>query len=185
MRANVIGRPSMVTEADAPISCSARGSADAGPAPRQTFTVGTSWRISLQAQRSSGKLRNEPSWKVMVLSGGGGKPCIQPRVSGSVSAAVGVAVGLERVATDMSGLRGMMGSRNMEAPRYAADVPARVTGAAGSCSPHERSDMRERSRYRCAHARHAGYCFASRDAFLAALRADQRARSRFTARTAM
>ncbi len=55
----------MVTEADAPISCSARGSTDAGPAPRQTFTVGTSWRILLQAQRSSGKLRNEPFWKVM------------------------------------------------------------------------------------------------------------------------
>src|SRR3954466_8374934 len=106
MRSNVIGRPSMVTEADAPISCSSRGSTDAGPAPRQTFTVGTSWRILPQAQRSSGKLRNEPFWKVMVLSGGGGKPCIQPSVCGSVSAAVGVAVGLEAVATDMSGLRG-------------------------------------------------------------------------------
>src|SRR6186713_2347462 len=97
MRSNVIGRPSMVTEADAPISCSSRGSTDAGPAPRHTFTVGTSWRILLQAQRSSGKLRNEPFWKVMVLSGGGGKPCIQPSVSGSVSAAVGLAA----VATDM------------------------------------------------------------------------------------
>ena len=32
----------IVTEADAPISCSARGNTDAGPAPRQTFTVGTS-----------------------------------------------------------------------------------------------------------------------------------------------
>jgi len=30
-----------------------------------------------------------------------GKPCIQLRVSGSVSAAVGVALGLEAVATDM------------------------------------------------------------------------------------
>src|ERR1043165_6205731 len=106
MRSKVIGRPSMVTDADAPISCSSRGNTDAGPAPRQTFTVGTSWRILLQAQRSSGKLRNEPLWKVMSLSGDGGKPCIQPSVSGSVSAAVGVAVGLERVATDMSGLRG-------------------------------------------------------------------------------
>src|SRR3954451_25063100 len=115
MRANVIGRPSMVTDADAPISCSARGNTDAGPAPRQTFTVGTSWRILLQAQRSSGKLRNEPFWKVMVLSGGGGKPCIQPRGSGSVSAAVGVADWLGAVATDMSGLRGMMGSPNMKA----------------------------------------------------------------------
>src|SRR5688572_32785590 len=90
MRSNVIGRPSMVTEADAPISCASRGNTDAGPAPRQTFTVGTSWRILLQAQRSSGKLRNDPLWKVMVLSGGGGKPCIQPRDCGSVSAAVGV-----------------------------------------------------------------------------------------------
>jgi hypothetical protein len=35
------------------------------------------------------------------LSGGGGKPCIQPRVSGSVSAAVGIAVWLGAVATDM------------------------------------------------------------------------------------
>src|SRR6185295_11022950 len=98
MRANVMGRPSMVTEADAPMSCSSRGNTDAGPAPRQTFTVGTSWRILLQAQRSSGKLRNEPLWKVMSLSGGVGKPCIQLRVWGSVSAAVGVALGLEAVA---------------------------------------------------------------------------------------
>src|SRR6185436_13552476 len=90
MRANVICRPSMVTDADAPISCSARGNTDAGPVPRQTFTVGTSWRILLHAQRSSGKLRKEPLWKVMVLSGGGGKPCIQPRDCGSVSTAVGV-----------------------------------------------------------------------------------------------
>jgi hypothetical protein len=37
----------------------------------------------------------------MVLSGGGGKPCIQPRGSGSVSAAVEVAVWLAAVATDM------------------------------------------------------------------------------------
>src|SRR6186713_1146971 len=101
MRSNVIGRPSMVTEADAPISCSSRGSMEAGPAPRHTFTVGTSWRILLQAQRSSGKLRNEPFWKVMVLSGGGGKPCIQRSVSGSGSAAVGVAVQPAAVATDM------------------------------------------------------------------------------------
>src|ERR1700752_1170829 len=101
MRANVIDRPSIVTDLDAPISCSCRGNTDAGPAPRQTFTVGTSWRILLQAQRSSGKLRNEPSWKVMVLSGGGGKPCIQPRVCGSVSAAVGGAVWPGAVATDM------------------------------------------------------------------------------------
>src|SRR4029079_8371842 len=93
MRANVIGRPSMVTDADAPISCSARGNTDAAPAPRQTFTVGTSWRILLQAQRNAGKLRNEPFWKVTSLSGDGGKPCIQPRDSGSVSAAVGVEVG--------------------------------------------------------------------------------------------
>src|SRR4051794_20110520 len=90
MRSNVIGRPSIVTDADAPISWASRGSTDAGPAPRQTFTVGTSCRILLQAQRSSGKLRKEPSWKVMVLSGGGGKPCMKPRVSGSVSAAVGM-----------------------------------------------------------------------------------------------
>jgi hypothetical protein len=73
----------------------------------------------------------------------------------------------------------------MEARIYAADVPAGVTGAAGGCSPHERRDKREQSRYRCAHARHACYSFAPRDAFLAALRADQRARSRFTARTVM
>ncbi len=105
MRSNVIGRPSVVTEADAPISCSSRGSTDAGPAPRQTFTVGTSWRTLLHAQRSSGKLRKEPFWKVIVLSAGGGKPCMKPRVSGSVSAAVGVAVWLAAVATDMSGLR--------------------------------------------------------------------------------
>src|SRR6185295_4421487 len=111
MRANVIGRPSIVTDADAPMSCSSRGNAEAGPAPRHTFTVGTSWRILLQAQRSSGKLRKEPLWKVMSLSGGGGKPCIQPRVSGSVSAAVGVAVGLEAVATDMSRLRRAMENR--------------------------------------------------------------------------
>src|SRR4030095_5923476 len=100
MRANVIGRPSMVTDADAPISCSSRGRTDAGPAPRQTFTVGTSWRILLHAQRSSGKLRNEPSWNVMVLSGGGGKPCIQPSVCGSVSAAEGVGW-LTAAATDI------------------------------------------------------------------------------------
>jgi hypothetical protein len=94
----------MVTEADAPISCASRGSTDAGPAPRQTFTVGTSWRILLQAQRSSGKLRNEPSWKVMVLSCGGGKPCMKPRVSGSVSAVVVDWVDAD--ATDMrAGLR--------------------------------------------------------------------------------
>ena len=79
----------------------------------------------------------------------------------------------------------MMGSRNMEARRYAADVRARVTGAAGGCSPHERSDMREQSRISLRHAGYACYSFAPRDAFLAALRADQRARSRFTARTVM
>jgi hypothetical protein len=79
----------------------------------------------------------------------------------------------------------MMGSPTMEARSYAADVPAGVTGAAGGCSPHERRDKREQSRYRCAHARHACYSFAPRDAFLAALRADQCARSRFTARTVM
>src|SRR6187401_501895 len=100
MRSNVIGRPSIVTEADAPISCSSRGNTDAGPAPRQTFTVGTSWRMLLQAQRSSGKLRKEPLWKVMVLSEGGGKPCIQPSVFGSVSAAVGVGW-VAAVTTDM------------------------------------------------------------------------------------
>ena len=38
-----------------------------------------------------------------------------------------------------------MGSPNMKARRYAADVAAGVTGAAGSCSPHERSDMGEQS----------------------------------------
>jgi hypothetical protein len=80
----------MVTEADVPMSCSSRANTDAGRAPRQTFTVGTSWRILLHAQRISGKLRNEPLWKVMVLSGGGGKPCIQPSACGSDSAAVGV-----------------------------------------------------------------------------------------------
>src|SRR3954462_12452763 len=82
-----MGRPSIVVEDDAPMSWSCRGSTDAGPAPRQTFTVGTSWRMLLHAQRSSGKLRNEPFWKVMVRSGAGGKPFIQPRVSGSVSVA--------------------------------------------------------------------------------------------------
>src|SRR5712664_2808196 len=87
----------MVTDADAPISCPSRGNTDAGPAPRQTFMVGTSWRILLQAQRCSGKLRNEPFWKVMVLSVGGGKPCIQPSACGSVSAAVGLAA----IGTDM------------------------------------------------------------------------------------
>src|SRR4051794_18228137 len=96
-----MGRPSIVVEAEAPISWSSRGNTDAGPAPRQTFTVGTSWRMLLQAQRNSGKLRNEPSWKVMVLSGCGGKPCIHPRVSGSVSAAVRGVVWLGAVATDM------------------------------------------------------------------------------------
>src|SRR5215510_13465786 len=101
MRSKVMGRPSIVTDADAPMSCSSRGNTDAGPAPRQTFTVGTSWRILLHAQRNSGKLRNEPLWKVMVLSGGGGKPCIQPSVSGSVSAALGGEVWLGAVATDM------------------------------------------------------------------------------------
>ncbi|MGY4594921.1 hypothetical protein ACVWXL_002667 [Bradyrhizobium sp. GM22.5] len=83
-----MGRLSMVVEADAPMSWSSRGNTDAGPAPRQTFTVGTSWRMLLHAQRSSGKLRNEPSWKLMVRSGDGGKPFIQPSVSGSVSAEV-------------------------------------------------------------------------------------------------
>src|SRR3954469_15982599 len=107
-----MGRPSIVVDAETPMSWSWRGSTDAGSAPRQTFTVGTSWRMLLHAQRSSGKLRNEPFWKVMVFSGGGGKPCIQPRLSGSVSAAVGVAVGLEAVATDMSGLREMIRSPN-------------------------------------------------------------------------
>src|SRR5690349_24603575 len=97
-----MGRPSIVTELEAPMSWSSRGSTDAGPAPRQTFTVGTSWRILLHAQRSSGKLRNEPSWKVMVLSGVGGKPCIQPSVCGSVSVAVGGAVWLGAVATDIA-----------------------------------------------------------------------------------
>jgi hypothetical protein len=83
-----MGRPSIVVEAEAPMSWSWRGSTDAGPAPRQTFTVGTSWRILLHAQRSSGKLRKERSWKEMVRSGDGGKPFIQPSVSGSVSVAV-------------------------------------------------------------------------------------------------
>ena len=78
-----------------------------------------------------------------------------------------------------------MGSRNTEARRYAADVRAGVTGAASGCSPHERSDMREQSRISLRHAGYACYSFAPRDAFLAALRADQRARSRFTARTVM
>src|SRR6478752_4370042 len=79
----------------------------------------------------------------------------------------------------------MMGSPNMKARRYAADVPARVTGAAGGCSPRERRDMREQSRVSLCHAGYACYSFAALDAFLAALRADQRARSRFTARTVM
>src|ERR1700761_9254342 len=82
-----MGRPSMVVDATALMSWSSLGSTDAGPAPRQTFTVGTSWRILLQAQRNSGKLRNEPFWNVMVRSGAGGKPLIQPSVCGSVSAA--------------------------------------------------------------------------------------------------
>jgi hypothetical protein len=51
------------------------------------------------------------------------------------------------------------------------------------CSPHERSDMRELSRISPRHAGYACYSFAPRDAFLAARRADQRARSRFTARS--
>lgn len=38
--AKVIGRPSTVFEATAPMSCSARGSDDAGPVPRQTFPEG-------------------------------------------------------------------------------------------------------------------------------------------------
>src|SRR5258708_26278626 len=80
-----MGGPSMVIEAEALMSWSSRGSGDEGPAPRQTFTVGTSWRMLLQAQRSSGKLRNEPFWKVMVRSGAGGEPRIQPRVSGADS----------------------------------------------------------------------------------------------------
>src|SRR3954463_12791563 len=94
-----MGRPSIVVEAEAPMSWSWRGNTDAGPAPRQTFTVGTSWRMLLQAQRNSGNWRNEPFWKMMVLSGGGGKPCIQPSVCGSVSVAVGIGWGA--VATDM------------------------------------------------------------------------------------
>src|SRR6476660_6824352 len=100
MRSNVIGRPSMLMEADAPISCSARGNTDAGPAPRQTFTVGTSWRMLDHAQRSSGKLRNEPSWKVMRRSEDGGKPRIQPRDLGSVEVA---GCWLGAIAVDMQG----------------------------------------------------------------------------------
>ncbi len=82
------------------MSWSSRASTDAGPAPRQTFTVGTSWRMLLQAQRNSGKLRNEPFVNVIVRSGAGGKPFIQPSVSGSVSAAV-AGVWLAAVAADM------------------------------------------------------------------------------------
>ncbi|MGY4370000.1 hypothetical protein ACVW1A_006065 [Bradyrhizobium sp. LB1.3] len=95
-------------EATAPMSWSSRGSTDAGPAPRQTFTVGTSWRMLLHAQRSSGKLRNEPFWKLTVRSGAGGKPFIQPRVSGSVSVAVaGAGDWLGSAAVDMkAGSRG-------------------------------------------------------------------------------
>src|SRR4051812_3151336 len=104
MRANVMGRPSIVTEADAPMSWSCRGKSDAGPAPRRTFTVGTSWRILLHAQRSSGNWRNEPFAKVMVLSGGGGKPCIQPSVCGSVSADV-AGCWLAAVAAGEAGIR--------------------------------------------------------------------------------
>ncbi|MBB4421735.1 hypothetical protein GGD66_000261 [Bradyrhizobium sp. CIR48] len=47
MFAKVMGRPSIVVEATAPMSWSARGRGDTGPAPRQTFTVGTSWRMLL------------------------------------------------------------------------------------------------------------------------------------------
>src|SRR3954465_7747337 len=97
-----MGRPSIVVDAEAPMSWSWRGNTDAGPAPRQTFTVGTSWRILLHAQPSSGKLRHEPFANVIVFSGGGGKASIQASVCGSVSAAVAGAVWLDAVATDMA-----------------------------------------------------------------------------------
>src|SRR3954466_8793153 len=116
MRAKVMGRPSIVTDVDPPISWSSRGNTDAGPAPRQTFTVGTSWRMLLQAQRNSGKLRNEPLWKAMDSPGGGGKPCIQRSVFGSVSAAVS-GVQLAAAAADMKlGPSGAIWNRSMASP---------------------------------------------------------------------
>ncbi|WP_163591055.1 hypothetical protein, partial [Klebsiella variicola] len=39
---------------------------------------------------NSGKLRNEPSAKATVRFAGGGKPCIMPSATGSLSAALGV-----------------------------------------------------------------------------------------------
>src|SRR5262245_46745303 len=79
----------IVVSVTPPRSRSARGNTDAGPGPRQTATVGTSWRILLQAQRSCGNLRKEPSAKRIALSCDGGNPVIHPSVRGSLSADVG------------------------------------------------------------------------------------------------
>src|ERR1700743_853284 len=117
-----MGRPSMVVDATAPMSWSSRGNAHAQPAPRQTFTVGTSWRMLLQAQRNSGKLRNEPSWNVMVRSDAGGKPFIQPRLSGSVSVG-GAGCWLVAGAADMNtGSRGDGSSYHGRAWRTSLDA---------------------------------------------------------------
>ena len=80
----MIALPSIVVTATALRSRSARGSGTTGPSPRQTAAVGTSSRIWLKAQRVCGKRELDPSPKRMILSGGGGKPCMKPSVTGSL-----------------------------------------------------------------------------------------------------
>src|SRR5947209_7430585 len=80
----------------------------------RAFIVGTSCRMLLHAQRSSGKLRKEPVWKVMVLSGVGGKSVVQPRDRGSVEMAVNVRGVVVAGATDIrTGSGGATRNRTM------------------------------------------------------------------------
>ena len=63
-----------IRKAAEPPKCSATG-------------VGTSWRMLLQAQRSCGNWRNDPSANAIATSGRGGNPVIHSSFCGSLSAA--------------------------------------------------------------------------------------------------
>src|SRR6516225_325518 len=78
---------------------SARGSSDTGPSPRRMLTWGRNWWKCDRPQRFDGGLKWLPAAHRMRLSGGGGKPTIQPILTGSESAALRCAAGWAWAAT--------------------------------------------------------------------------------------
>ncbi|MCY1384589.1 hypothetical protein D9M69_728680 [compost metagenome] len=69
----------------------AAGSGLAAPGPRHTLAVGTVSRTCEKLQRMRGYTPPTGLSKVICLSGGGGKPCIQPSASTEVAAGSGSA----------------------------------------------------------------------------------------------